>query len=193
MAIYVNYSPQSIIGKALFNFDEFQINNFKYTGTVSLSVSDSFIYSHYLLAYPYLSGDVYTGLASGSGGWTQQQLANIKSIADTFSKFASIQFSNVSNYSGYTPANVGSYSDINISLIYRTDLNFSGESAIALDSSFGYAYGRGDIVINVNGLGQFGLLNDYTFDSSSFGYHALMHEIGHSLGLSHPHKIYTDF
>ena len=48
---------------------------------------------------------------------------------------------------------------------------------------FRYSGSRGDIVLNGAGFNS----NDYNLDSSSFGFSTLMHEIGHSLGLSHPH------
>ena len=35
-------------------------------------------------------------------------------------------------------------------------------------------------------------LNDTTLGSFSYGWHALMHELGHSLGLGHPHQSFTN-
>lgn len=188
MAIFIPYTPTSLIAKALFNFDAFGSGNFKLTGTVNVSVSDSFTYAQYLTAFPAISEDVYTSLSSGNGNWTAAQLANVNLITTTYSNFINLKFASVVNDSGLSPANVGFASDINISLIYRRDAPFSGESAVNDDANFGYAGGRGDIVLNVNGFGSRGLSNDFSLDPSTFGFHALMHEMGHSLGLSHPHS-----
>ena len=188
MAIFIPYTPTSLIAKALFNFDAFGSGNFKLTGTVNVSVSDSFTYAQYLTAFPAISEDVYTSLSSGNGNWTAAQLANVNLITTTYSSFINLKFASVANDSGLSPANVGFASDINISLIYRRDAPFSGESAVNDDANFGYAGGRGDIVLNVNGFGSRGLSNDFSLDPSTFGFHALMHEMGHSLGLSHPHS-----
>ena len=188
MAIFTTYAPTSLIAKALFNFDAFGRDNFKLTGTVNVSVSDSFTYAQYVSAFPAISEDVYTSLSSGNGNWTAAQLANVNLITATYSNFINLKFGSVANDSGLSPANVGFASDINISLIYRKDAPFSGESALNADADFGYAGSRGDIVLNVNGFGSRGLSNDFSLDSSTFGFHALMHEMGHSLGLSHPHS-----
>ncbi len=188
MAIFTPYTPTGLIAKALFNFDAFGSGNFKLAGTVNVSVSDSFTYAQYLNAFPAISEDVYTSLSSGNGNWTAAQLANVNLITATYSNFINLKFASVANDSGLSPANVGFASDINISLIYRRDAPFSGESALNGDADFGYAGSRGDIVLNVNGFGSRGLSNDISLDSSTFGFHALMHEMGHSLGLAHPHS-----
>jgi Ca2+-binding RTX toxin-like protein len=190
-ATVISFTPTNVIAKALFNFDALGIADFKLAGTVNISVSDSFTYAQYVSAFPLLSRDIYTSLGSGNGGWTATQLDNINLIASGYSNFINLGFSNVVNYSGFTPANVGTASDINISLIYRTDVSYSGESSLGTDSSFGYTGARGDIVLNVNGFGPLGLSNDYSLNWNSFGFHTLMHEIGHSLGLSHPHSSYA--
>ena len=192
MASYIPYTPTTTIAKAMFNFDAFGIADYKLSGTVNISVSDAFTFSQYLLASPPISSSVYTSLSSGSANWTAGQLANIHLLADTYTNFINLNFSVVANYSGFTPANVGNASDINISLIYRTDLSFSGKSALDTDSSFGYAGSSGDIILNVNGFGSSGLSNDYSLNSTTFGWHALMHEVGHSLGLSHPHSSFVN-
>lgn len=182
------YSPATIIEKALFNFDAFGSLNYKLSGTVAVSVSDAFTYANYLANPAQISKDIYTSLTSGANNWTAQQLANINLIESDFHNFIALDFSPVLNYQGATPLEVGSQSNINISLIYRPDLKISGESAGGTDSNFQYLNSSSDIVINVYGLGTSGLSNDDSLDSSSFGFHTLMHEIGHSLGLAHPHS-----
>ncbi|MDD2853325.1 MAG: Calx-beta domain-containing protein [Desulfuromonadaceae bacterium] len=187
MATVITYSPTSIISSALFNFDVFYSLNFKLAGEVKVSVSDSFTYSQYL-ANRSLSSDIYTSLNTGRTNWTQTQFDNINLIASTFSNFINLKFSSVTDYSGSTPETVGNSSDINISFIYRTDADFSGISGVGNDSEFGYTGGSGDVVLNRDGFGPHGLGNDYSLDLDTFGGHVLMHEIGHSLGLSHPHS-----
>ena len=190
MASYVTHNPTSLIGRALFNFDEFGAANFKYTGVVRVSVSDSFTYAQ-ATASNY-SDSVYTVSSFGRLGWTAAQIANIDALLTTFQAFSGLKFSAVTNYSGNTPLQVGGLSDINISFVSQPDGDFAGESSINQDSSFGYTNARGDLVLNVNGFGGDGVRNDTSFDGSSFGFHTLMHELGHSLGLAHPHSDYTN-
>jgi serralysin len=190
MASYIAYNPTSLMGRAFFNFDEFGVANFKYAGVVQVSVSDSFTYAQaHASAY---SESVYTVSSFGRTGWSATQLTNINALLGTFQAFAGLKFSAVTNYTGYTPAQVGGLSDINISLVSQPSGDFAGESAINQDSSFGYANAQGDLVLNVNGFGGDGVRNDASFGGSSFGFHTLMHEMGHSLGLAHPHSNYTN-
>lgn len=186
MATYVAYTPTGVIGKALFNMDAFGLANYKVSGTVRVSVSDSYTEPQYLASSPPLADDVYTALSSGNGGWTPSQLANIDAITATYSSFINLQFSPVVDYSGSTPGAVANKTDIDISLIYRPDWSYSGASGGGTDSNFGYVGSRGDVVLNWDGFGSSGSGNDKSLNSNSFGFHALMHEIGHSLGLSHP-------
>ena len=177
MAVTEPFTPTGTIAKALFNFDAFGIADYRLTGTINVSVSDAFTIGQYLQGYPVMSNQIYTSLTSGSGNWNASQLANINTITGAYANFANLNITTVVNYSGYSPAQVGAASDINISLIYRTDLAFSGRAALGTDSDFGYAGSRGDIVLNVNGFGANGLANDFSLGSSTFGFHALMHEI----------------
>lgn len=191
-ATYLPHTPAGLIEKALFNFDAFGIANYKFAGTVGISVSDAFTAAQYHANPSLLSSDIYTSLASGNANWTTTQLDNINLVTSTYSNFIHLGFSPVVNESGFTPSAVGAASNINISLIYRTDLRLSGQSALNTDASFGYAQSRGDIVLNLNGFGSSGLANDDTLDGSTFGFHTLMHEMGHSIGLSHPHSSITE-
>ena len=187
MATYVPYNPTGVIDKALFNLDAAGMANYRLTGTVNVSVSDSFTKAQYTSASPAISKDIYTSLSSGDAGWTSSQLANIDLITAGYSSFIDLHFLPAVNHSGITPAAVGTTSDINISYTYRPDWPYSGESAGGVDSNFGYVGSRGDVILNWYGFGNSGVGNDTTLSSSSFGFHSLMHEIGHSLGLAHPH------
>jgi hypothetical protein len=186
MASIVRFDPSSIAAKALFNFDDIADRaNFKLIGPVSVSVSNAFTQSSY--SQFTFSSNVYTSAASGATNWTATQLANIQSTLDTYSQFINLSFSKVNNYSGLNPAQVGEGSDINLSLINRSNLSFAGLSAIdSLD--FGYSGGELDIVLNTSGFGS----ADVTLGTTSFGGHVLMHEIGHSIGLAHPHSSYLN-
>jgi serralysin len=188
MATIVSYAPQGIIDKALFNFDAMGVgySDFKLTGVVTVSISQPFMYSQYLLGY----GNNLTWSPDVAAiTWNATQVSNINLVLANYSSFANISFSSVINYSSsYSPLGVGllASSDINISLIYRNDLNFSGMSSANLNL-FNYTGSQLDIVLDV---AQFGT-TDYTLDSSTYGWHTLMHELGHSLGLSHPHSAYN--
>ncbi|MFA6310408.1 MAG: hypothetical protein WCV99_22045, partial [Sterolibacterium sp.] len=192
MATYVAYTPTGVIGKALFNMDAFGLANYKVSGTVRVSVSDSYTESQYVALSASLADGVYTALGSGNGAWTPAQLANIDAVTAAYSSFIDLQFLPVADYSGSTPGAVASNTDIDISLIYRPDWSYSGASGGGTDSNFGYAGSRGDVILNWDGFGSAGLSNDKSLNSNSFGFHTLMHEIGHSLGLSHPHNAVTN-
>ncbi len=193
MATYVAYTPTTEIDKAMFNFDALGRSNFKLTGTVRVSVSDSFSYADYS------SLNFYAGLYTAGSNemvWTNQMLINIQDILATYSQFANITFEWKGNYdtgSDSTPnsRDVGqaNLSDININWIYRSDGNiFAGISGINSDNNFNYTGGAGDIFLNQYASKFAG---DYTLDSNTRARQTLEHELGHSLGLSHPHSAYN--
>ena len=123
MATYVPYTPTSLIGKALFNFDGISgKQNYKYSGPVTISVSDAFTYAQYSAHPSSISPYIYTNLSSGGVGWNVTHHDNINLITSTYSNFINCNFNSVVNASGYDPIEVGLNSDINISMIYRPDL-----------------------------------------------------------------------
>lgn len=189
MATYVSYTPTGTFDSALFNFDSIAaISNFKYSGTVTVSVSAPFSFQDYLDILP-LQDLAYTDFAMDP--WSAGQVAQLNLITATYSNFINLQFSAATNYSvsnpGFNPQDVGSASNINVSIVYRDDLGWSGISSINADSLFGYTHGQGDVIINQAGVGDY----DISFGPYTFGFHTLMHEIGHSLGLSHPHSAFS--
>jgi Ca2+-binding RTX toxin-like protein len=176
----------------LFNFDVYGYSNFKLSGLITISVSDSFSYSNYSTRL-ISNSSIWT--ASPEYSWNTTQINDIQAIAGIFSSFANLNFSTVTNYdytassSLATPRDVGNQSNINISIVNRPDISsLLGISGGAWDSIFGYTGGNGDIVLNIANPILFG---DYSFSSSSKLAQVLMHEMGHSLGLAHPHSGFT--
>ena len=135
MATIVNYSPQGIIDKALFNFDAmgFGYTDFKLSGVIAVSISQPFMYSQYLNGY----GNNLTWTPDVAAVyWNQTQISNINSVLATYSSFANISFSAVVDNTLYSPLGVGllTNADINISMIYRSDLAWAGMSSVNLNS-----------------------------------------------------------
>ncbi len=195
MATPVNYNPQSGIARAMFNFDAFGLQNFRLSGIVRVSVSDSFSYSDYLSpSYSAFDSDLWTP-GSGEMSWPTTQTNNVSAILDIYSQFANIPFEWKGEYDVFTsgsdttvnPEDVGRnrLSDINISVIYRTDVYWAGRSGLNADGFHGYTGGTGDIFIN---SAEFG---DFSFGTGAKARQVLMHELGHSLGMSHPHTAYN--
>ncbi len=191
MASYIDYKPASIIGKALFNFSQGLVNaEHRYQGSIRLSVSDPFTItqSRNLGASDY----VYTQIPLAIHPWTASQIADVNAIATGFSQIASLSFEPTLSYSKLNPAQVGTISDINISFIHRSNLGkVSGVSGLFTDfdstESFQYVGAAGDIVLNSTNLGDRYGTTVLSLGSTGYAGFTLLHEMGHSLGMAHPH------
>ena len=177
----------------MFNFDAFGWQNYKLTGTVRVSVSDAFSFSDYLSpSYSRLNALLYTN-TSNEVPWSSQMIDGVKGVLSTYSQFVNLQFDFKGDYDyiGFdntpNPEDLGraDLTDINITWINRTDANFSGISGGSTDQRvFGYTGGAGDIFLNSAYL-------PFNVDLNSSTRQTLIHELGHSLGLSHPHTGYN--
>ena len=157
MAVYASYTPTGVIAQAMYNFDAFGFTNFRYDGTVRVSVSDAFTYADYLNSGQQLYQGLYT-TGSNEFVWTAQMTSNLQDILSIFSQFAGVTFTFVGDFDASppgsdatpNPADVGGagLSDINLSWIYRSDGTFAGISAINSDDTLGYAGAAGDIFLN---------------------------------------------
>lgn len=191
MASYVDYKPLSIIGQALFNFSQgLGTLEHRYKGSIKISVSDPFTFtqSRNLSVSDY----VYTQLPLAIRPWTASQIEDVNAIATGFSQIASLSFEPTVSYSRSNPAEIGTSSDINISLIHRSNLGtIAGASGLFTDfddaESFKYVGAAGDIVINATNLGDRTGTTVLSFGSTGYAGFTLLHEIGHSLGMAHPH------
>src|SRR6476660_9561345 len=92
MATYVSYTPTSVIGSAMFNSDAVGIADYKISGTVRVSVSDTFGFSDFVdSSYSLFLPTLYT-MASSEIDWTNQAVANVQSLLTVYSQFANIAF-----------------------------------------------------------------------------------------------------
>lgn len=113
-------------------------------------------------------------------------IAGIDQIFDTFSYYGNVDFV----YGGYfqTPSDAGAYSDVNVTLdgAYRYFSSYTTWGrAFFPESANNYYYSGapGDVYLNINSAANY--LSSYALGSA--GYFLFLHEIGHALGLKHPH------
>ena len=128
MANYVAFSPSTAIEKAMFNFDAFGLADYKASGVVRVSVSDSFSLADYLSpSYSLFNSGLYTS-GSNEVVWTAQMLSNVQDVLHIYSQFANVAFNFIGDFdtggdSTPNPEDVGrtNLSDINITWLYRPD------------------------------------------------------------------------
>lgn len=193
MSSYSNYTPTTTIGRAMFNFDAFGWSNFKLAGVVKVSTSDAFSYSDYLsVNYSSFNSALYS-TGTGEVTWSAPMIADLLDVLSTYSQFAKITFQFQGDYDWSStdptinPEDIGrlGLSDINITWINRSDDKFSGISGGSRDSQiFGYTGAAGDILLN-------GYYLPFSLSGNSVARQTLLHELGHSLGLSHPHSAFN--
>jgi hypothetical protein len=130
-------------------------------------------------------------LSNGLSGeaWANPSAAasSFATALSTFSYYANINF----QYAGYfsSPQAASSFSDINISLD-AANLAFSSPSTLAIGFPPGLYYNNwryigsaGDVYFNLNSIAA--RLPSYA--PGSYGFALALHELGHTLGLKHPH------
>ena len=191
MASIGSYAPTTTITRAMFNFDGVGASNYIYNGPIRVSVSDSFTVDDHAARRFYT--DLYTnGVAEVA--WEPTTLTNISATLDIIEQFVNVDFQWQGDFNtigadlAVNPADVGvaGLADINISLITRGDIEWVGLAGGDTDGELDYAGATGDVFIN-----DFYLLES-NFDLGTSSRNTLMHELLHSLGLSHPHSDFTD-
>jgi hypothetical protein len=131
-------------------------------------------------------------ISSGFGGeyWNKpaEVSANLKAALETFSQLANVKFNDLGQFADPRQAALAG-SEINLSLDGQ-GLYFSSSSMWAraffpspAQSQSPYAGAAGDVYLNIKS--QANTLPSYA--PGSAGWFLLLHELGHSLGLKHPH------
>jgi len=200
MATFTAYTPSSLIGRGMFNFDEVGLPNFIITGPIRVSVSGPFYTTYtgdgpkdyWLYRSPYGYGEI-TSYKTKLIDAVESRLGIHSSFSDVFENYkhyANINFVSYAIYTNLNPNEVAqrSLSDINVAYFnkYLIDGNkiYFGVSGLSEDRIFGYHGGAGDIFLNQYYLGG---VKTTTYRPGTDEYFVLMHELGHTLGLSHPH------
>lgn len=190
---YVSFSPSTLFSRAMFDFDWSGGSNYRFSGVVNISVSDGFSRAE-LNAGIIRNDDLTLDPIPSEIDWPQAVKTNIENTFSVISQFSGVQFSRLLDYDSVTgsatnstlcdPSIVGLSSDINVCLMNANDELLSGLSGGGSDAVLGYFGARGDIFINATGLTF--ATEGIGFDDFSKSRQVLMHEILHSLGVSHP-------
>ena len=191
MATFAPYVPTTTITSAMFNFDAVGATNYTYSGPIRVSVSDSFTVDEQ--AALHFDLEIFTNGAA-EVVWAPATLTHIGQTLDLIQQFVNVDFQwqgdidTIAGNSVVNPADVGAadLADINISLIKRGDTGWVGLAGGNTDEGLGYAGAAGDVFVNES------FLSETSFDVGTPSRTTLMHELLHSLGLSHPHSDYIN-
>ncbi len=137
------------------------------------------------------SRTVTWGLAdSGAWSWTnaQQSADQIAAIFASVEAVANIHFEYAGYFQGASGLIAAGLAGVDISIAF--DAAFFSSSNVWGRSNFPsvgaaynpYPFGAGDILLNPSSLA-----NDISYEPGSAGYFLILHELGHTLGLKHPH------
>jgi serralysin len=126
---------------------------------------------------------------TGLGVWIDPHTALIRGteIFSEFEAVANIHFKNLGYYSSFEAGQL-SGADIVVSLdaenvIFASNSTWARSFFPSTQSEVGYYAGAaGDVWINANSAA-----NNLDYTEGSSGYFLMLHELGHSLGLKHPH------
>ena len=181
----------------MFNFTVYGNDQYNfyivYDSPITFTVSDNFDNSNYVKEYwPDVPSELYSRY--GENLWSQTEKDTVKNAFGTIQNFVNIEFSYLGDFdkndelNQITPGEVGKSTgfNINVSVIYNNDggSQWSGLSLANIPiSTTGYSGSEGDVYLNVAYLRE--RLDFTEFSQTS---QILMHEILHSLGLSHPHS-----
>ena len=194
MAKITSFSPTTTITRAMFDFDVMGLDEFRLRGPIRVSLSDSFV------AADVATIGFYPDLYNADGArvnWNAEAFPNGTTLASNveqtlgiLAQFAHLDFKWLGEITSIgtdivvNPGDVGAahLSDINISLVRRNLVGWVGISGVGSDDIFEYEGAAGDVYINK------AFLTDSGFGLGSPSRTVLMHELLHSLGMSHPHS-----
>jgi serralysin len=159
------------------------------TGDVALDILTTG-YQWVLGADRTINWSISTGFAGESWGAPSQEALIAKffgAILSTFSDYANIHFNYVGSFSSPSTANAAD-SQINFFIdgaasVISSDnfLAISPFPSAASNAQF-YNGAAGDVIINARSAAA-----DYSYEPGSEGWALILHEVGHALGLKHPH------
>ena len=192
MASFNLYTPTTTITKAMFNFDATGGTNYTYNDVIRVAVSDSFSVADF--SNGHFFSELYTNGAA-EVIWTEPMLTGVQGTLDIIQQFVKVDLrwqgdiDTLGDQTVVNPADVAAAdkADINIALVSRSDTGWSGISGGNTDDTFEYPGGAGDVFIDSYYFGT-----GINFDLGSPSRTTLMHELLHSLGLSHPHSDYNN-
>jgi len=186
MPTYKRLTPKNSLQEAMFNFSVYGNDVFSFyilvDGPVYFSVSDNFSAE----SHPEVLAEFYSDFPEQL--WSPEEIGTIREAFQTIQNFVDIEFIYAGDFDKTDDLNVVTPADIeqsglniNVSSIWNTDIDWLGISNIN-DSSL-YPGSEGDVFLNLARLREY-----VNYSAFSFTNQVLLHEILHSLGLSHPHS-----